>query len=290
MLEFLFHLQRTAISTNIKERLDFSCALFGPQGDLVANAPHLPVHLGSMQEAVKYQIRKRFSSSSVEARDDDDMRWHDGDVIVANHPAAGGSHLPDITVITAVFASDVARPVFYVASRGHHADIGGIYPGSMPPFSKLLVEEGAAIESFKLVSRGVFNEAGITRLLMLPALQPGCSGARNLADNLSDLRAQVAANQKGIRLMQELIAQYSLAVVQTYMRHIQRNAERFASQSHNIFPLTLSDVYFANRAVRDMLREVAARRGITSRGSFCAIDYLDQVDSHNRRKRGQCRV
>jgi 5-oxoprolinase (ATP-hydrolysing) len=194
-----------------------------------------------MQEAVKHQIR-------VLGAD-----WHDGDVIVANHPAAGGSHLPDITVITAVFAVGAARPVFYVASRGHHADIGGIYPGSMPPFSKHLFEEGAAIESFKLVARGAFDEAGITRLLMAPAAWPGCAGARNLSDNLSDLRAQVAANTKGIRLMHELIAQYSLPVVQTYMRHIQRNAER---------------------AVRDMLREFAARKSSSSSVSASASSSL----------------
>jgi 5-oxoprolinase (ATP-hydrolysing) len=135
-------LQRTAVSTNIKERLDFSCALFDPEGNLVANAPHLPVHLGSMQEAVRYQVKLLGDS------------WKDGEVILTNHPMAGGTHLPDMTIISPVFEG--GKPIFYVASRGHHADIGGIQPGSMPSFSKLLEEEGAAIESFKLVQHGEF--------------------------------------------------------------------------------------------------------------------------------------
>lgn len=204
-------LQRTAVSTNIKERLDFSCALFGPDGGLVANAPHLPVHLGAMQDAVRWQIRN--------LGDD----WKEGEVLVSNHPAAGGSHLPDITVITPVFSE--GKPVFYVASRGHHADIGGITPGSMPPFSKILEDEGACFKSFKLVTNGVFQEEGITELLMAPGkiARPShalpSSGTRNLADNLSDLRAQVAANQKGITLVVDLIKEYGLAVVQAYMHH-----------------------------------------------------------------------
>ena len=140
-------LQRTSISVNIKERLDFSCALFDPQGGLVANAPHLPVHLGAMSDAVRYQ-RKYWGDNIAE-----------GDVLVSNHPQlAGGSHLPDITVITPIFIDH--RIVFYVASRGHHADVGGIAPGSMPPLSKTLVEEGAAIVAFKLVEQGIFQETG----------------------------------------------------------------------------------------------------------------------------------
>lgn len=135
-------LQRTSVSTNIKERLDFSCALFDPEGNLVANAPHLPVHLGSMQEAVRYQVKLLGTT------------WLEGEVILSNHPKAGGTHLPDMTVISPVFQD--GKPIFYVASRGHHADIGGIQPGSMPSFSKLLEEEGAAIESFKLVRDGEF--------------------------------------------------------------------------------------------------------------------------------------
>ncbi|XP_018428770.1 PREDICTED: 5-oxoprolinase isoform X1 [Nanorana parkeri] len=206
-------LQRTAISTNIKERLDFSCALFGPDGGLVSNAPHIPVHLGAMQETVQFQIRSL----------QDDLK--EGDVILSNHPCAGGSHLPDLTVITPVFRPEAPRPVFFVASRGHHADIGGITPGSMPPHSKSLTEEGAVFMSFKLVQEGQFQEEAVTEALMAPGSIPGSSGTRNLHDNLSDLRAQVAANQKGIQLVNELIDVYGLEVVQAYMAHIQANAE-----------------------------------------------------------------
>ena len=210
-------LQKTAISTNIKERLDFSCALFDANGELIANAPHLPVHLGAMSEAVKAQIRLNQGKFSV------------GDVLVANHPAAGGSHLPDITVITPVIKNN--KVIFFVASRGHHADIGGISPGSMPPFSRSLREEGAAISSFKLVQGGVFQEDGITRLLLAPGAltpdpgAPEISGSRCLADNLSDLKAQVSANQKGIDLVLEMVEHYSLAVVQAYMGFVQNSAE-----------------------------------------------------------------
>ncbi|MBN2808633.1 MAG: hydantoinase B/oxoprolinase family protein, partial [Deltaproteobacteria bacterium] len=210
-------LQKTSISTNIKERLDFSCALFGPGGELVANAPHLPVHLGAMSEAVKAQIRLH------------DGIFQEGDVLVSNHPAAGGSHLPDITVITPVLRE--GRVIFFVASRGHHADIGGISPGSMPPFSRLLVEEGAAFASFKLVAGGIFQEAGISALLEAPgqmvraAEEKKISGTRTIADNLSDLKAQVAANRKGIELIFEMIAHYGLEVVQAYMSHVQDCAE-----------------------------------------------------------------
>ena len=179
-------LQRTSVSTNIKERLDFSCALFGPDGGLVSNAPHIPVHLGAMQEAVQYQLKTRGN----------DIR--PGDVLLSNHPSAGGSHLPDLTVITPVFWGGGSKPVFFVASRGHHADIGGITPGSMPPHSRLLEEEGAVFTSFILVRDGVFRETELIEALNAPALVdfPGASGTRNLHDNLSDLRAQVAANQK----------------------------------------------------------------------------------------------
>eukprot|EP00050_Salpingoeca_kvevrii_P016203 m.53371 g.53371 ORF g.53371 m.53371 type:complete len:1267 (+) comp6761_c0_seq2:127-3927(+) len=238
-------LQRTSISTNIKERLDFSCALFGPDGGLVANAPHIPVHLGAMQEAVRYQI---------EVVGD---RLEPGDVLVSNHPAAGGSHLPDITVMTPVFTPETGnQPIFWVASRGHHADIGGITPGSMPPRSVSLLQEGAAIKSFFLVRKGEFQEDGITELLMAPKEYPGCSGTRNLADNLSDLRAQIAANQRGIVLVGELIQEFGLDVVQAYMQHIQDNAEF---------------------AVRAMLKETAERLGRNGQhsGVMEATDYLD---------------
>jgi 5-oxoprolinase (ATP-hydrolysing) len=207
-------LQRTSISTNIKERLDFSCAIFGPEGGLVANAPHLPVHLGSMSEAVKFQIQYLKEQG---------LDWMEGDVLVSNHPAAGGTHLPDITVITPVLDKETKKPVFFVANRGHHADIGGISPGSMPPFSRRLSEEGAAIKSFKLVQNSEFQLEGITKILK-------DAGSRNLKDNIADLKAQVAANQKGIGLIYDLIAQYTLPVVHAYMRHVQDNAQLAVTQ------------------------------------------------------------
>ncbi|XP_026542906.1 5-oxoprolinase isoform X2 [Notechis scutatus] len=236
-------LQRTAISTNIKERLDFSCALFGPSGGLVSNAPHIPVHLGAMQETVQFQIQHLGP----------DLRQ--GDVILSNHPCAGGSHLPDLTVITPVFWEKEPRAIFFVASRGHHADIGGITPGSMPPHSHSLQEEGAIFISFKLVQEGVFQEEAVTAALLAPGQLPGSSGTRNLQDNLSDLRAQVAANQRGIQLVNELIGQYGLGVVQAYMGHIQANAEV---------------------AVRTMLRKFATRRGHVDRPlQVEAKDFMD---------------
>lgn len=218
-------LQRTSISTNIKERLDFSCALFGPDGGLVSNAPHIPVHLGSMQEAVQYQLR--FRGDSLKR----------GDVILSNHPQAGGSHLPDLTVITPVFDEGSTKPVFFVASRGHHADIGGITPGSMPPHSTSLAQEGAAFMSFLLVENDEFQEQAVSDHLNTPSAAAGSVGTRNLSDNISDLKAQVAANHKGIQLVSELIGVYGLHVVQAYMNYIQQNAEL---------------------AVRDMLKEIAA--------------------------------
>ncbi len=144
-------LQATAISTNIKERLDFSCAVFDREGRLVANAPHIPVHLGSMSDCVQHQLQRWGSS------------WQEGDVFMTNHPNAGGTHLPDITVVSAVFWE--GRPAAFLASRGHHADIGGITPGSMPSFSKSLDEEGFAVESFKIVSRGEFQEQALLDII-----------------------------------------------------------------------------------------------------------------------------
>jgi 5-oxoprolinase (ATP-hydrolysing) len=231
-------LQKTAVSTNIRERLDFSCALFDREGGLVANAPHVPVHLGAMSEAVRGQILRCPNPEP-------------GDVLVSNHPAAGGSHLPDITVITPVF-SRAKEVIFWVASRGHHADIGGITPGSMPPNSRLLSEEGAAIESFLLVRQGVFQEEGISALLLAAAA--GGSGTRRLADNLSDLRAQVAANQKGIDLIAEMADRYGLEAVHAYMGHVRDAAET---------------------AVRTCLREISLRRGMAEQDTVEAKDYLD---------------
>ncbi len=206
-------LQKTAISTNIKERLDFSCAVFDQHGDLVANAPHIPVHLGAMGEAIKKQI---------EIHGD---RLMEGDVLLSNHPVAGGSHLPDLTVITPVWRDKAV--VFYVASRGHHADIGGISPGSMPPFSTSLLEEGATIRSLKILEHGIFQEEAILSAFSIfadPVHTPPIAGARHIADNISDIKAQIAANQNGIVLLEELMDKYGLDVVQAYMGHIQNNA------------------------------------------------------------------
>ncbi|XP_075165148.1 5-oxoprolinase [Haematobia irritans] len=217
-------LQRTSISTNIKERLDFSCALFGPDGGLVSNAPHIPVHLGAMQETVQYQLKVRGKTLK------------NGDVILSNHPQAGGSHLPDLTVITPVFYKGHNTPVFFVASRGHHADIGGITPGSMPPHSTSLAQEGASFKSFLIVENGIFQEDDVVKRFTTPTAAEGATGTRNLSDNISDLKAQIAANQKGIQLVSDLIDSYGLNVVQAYMGYIQQNAEI---------------------AVRDMLKEIA---------------------------------
>ncbi|KAJ2508386.1 hypothetical protein IWW47_000637 [Coemansia sp. RSA 2052] len=205
-------LEKTSTSTNIKERLDFSCALFDPAGNLVANAPHIPVHLGSMSHAVQFQL-DRFAGDLVE-----------GDVLLANHPQAGGSHLPDITVITPVFRNGVV--IFFVASRGHHSDIGGISPGSMPSTSKELFQEGASSMGMKIVRQGVFQEADARRFLLdEPARYPECTGTRNYRDVLSDLKAQIAANHRGIALVLALCQECGLDVVQAYMAHIQRTAE-----------------------------------------------------------------
>ncbi|KAI6233321.1 hypothetical protein M3Y99_00925900 [Aphelenchoides fujianensis] len=207
-------LRRAAISTNIKERLDFSCALFSADGGLIANAPHIPVHLGGMEATVKFQL-KSLGEAGIKR----------GDVLLCNHPKAGGSHLPDLTVITPVFYGDSKTPDFFVANRGHHSDIGGLTAGSMPPHSTSLDQEGATFVSFKIVDEGKFQEAELIAAFKAPGQFPGCSGTRNLRDNLADLNAQIAANQKGIALLEELIEEYSLPVVRAYMSHIQSNAE-----------------------------------------------------------------
>ena len=199
-------LQNTAYSVNIKERLDFSCALFDAAGNLIANAPHMPVHLGSMGESIKTVIRENAGSMNP------------GDVYVLNDPYHGGTHLPDITVITPVYLD--GKPTFYVGSRGHHADIGGITPGSMPPFSTRIEEEGVQINNVKLVDRGVLQEAQIIGLL-----QSGQYPSRNPQQNLADLKAQIAANEKGVQELRKMVEHFGLDMVQAYMRHVQDNAE-----------------------------------------------------------------
>ena len=201
-------LANTAYSVNIKERLDFSCALFDTGGGLIANAPHLPVHLGAMGESVRVIARENAG------------RIRPGDVYMLNNPYHGGTHLPDITVITPVF-DDAGRSIlFYVACRGHHADIGGISPGSMPPASRHLDEEGVLIDNFLLVEQGRFRERE-TRALLTGARYP----ARNPDLNLADLRAMIAANQKGVAELRRMVAHFGLDTVQAYMQHVQDNAE-----------------------------------------------------------------
>ncbi|MEX0712193.1 MAG: hydantoinase B/oxoprolinase family protein [Pirellulales bacterium] len=201
-------LRNTAGSVNVKERLDFSCAVFTAQGELVVNAPHIPVHLGAMGETVR-----RLSA------DNPDLAA--GDVLVTNDPFRGGSHLPDVTVVTPVHDGGAGRLLFFTASRAHHAEIGGISPGSMPPFSRSLAEEGVLIRNFKLVAAG---QSRIDELATLLASGPYPS--RAVADNLADITAQVAANRQGARDLSRLIERYGLPLVESYMQHIQWAAER----------------------------------------------------------------
>ena len=203
-----FTLEKTAYSVNIKERLDFSCALFDPDGDLVANAPHIPIHLGSMSEAVRTVIDVNAKLISP------------GDVYVVNAPYNGGTHLPDITVITPVFDQENSRILFYVASRGHHADIGGITPGSMPPDSRVVEEEGILFDNFKLIDRGQFLEQKLR-----DHLASGPYPARNPEQNIADLKAQIAAGEKGVQEVHRMIKQFGVDVVHAYMKHVQDNAE-----------------------------------------------------------------
>ncbi|MEO0386123.1 MAG: hydantoinase B/oxoprolinase family protein [Pseudomonadota bacterium] len=201
-------LANTAFSVNIKERLDFSCALFTPRGDLVANAPHVPVHLGSMSASVRAIL------------DANRETMRPGDVFMMNNPFAGGTHLPDVTVITPVFDADGKTLIFVVASRGHHADIGGKTPGSAPPDSRHIAEEGVVIDNFRLVRGGVLAEAE-TRALLGSGRYP----CRNIDQNMADLTAQIAANATGVRALRTMVAQFGLPVVHAYMDHVQDNAE-----------------------------------------------------------------
>ncbi|AFY41225.1 hydantoinase B/oxoprolinase family protein [Nostoc sp. PCC 7107] len=205
-------LQNTSSSVNIKERLDFSCAIFDGAGQLVANAPHIPVHLGSMSESVQALITHYGDTIKP------------GDVFASNNPYNGGTHLPDITVVTPVFPhsalSTPDSPLFYVASRGHHADIGGITPGSMPPNSTNVVEEGILIDNFQLVAAGKLREAELVSLLTSEPYP-----ARNITQNLADLQAQIAANKRGVQELLKMVEHYGLETVQAYMVFVQDNAE-----------------------------------------------------------------
>jgi len=206
-------LANTAYSVNIKERLDFSCALFDQTGQLIANAPHMPIHLGSMGESIRTVIRENSG------------KMKPGDVYMLNAPYNGGTHLPDVTVITPVFEQNAGtgatpRILFYVGSRGHHADIGGTTPGSMPPDSRVVEEEGVLIDNFLLVSAGRLREQETVALL-----SSGRYPSRNTAQNMADLRAMIAANEKGVQELRRMVAHFGLDVVHAYMQHVQDNAE-----------------------------------------------------------------
>ncbi|MBD2343344.1 hydantoinase B/oxoprolinase family protein [Anabaena subtropica] len=206
-------LQNTAASVNIKERLDFSCAIFDSSGLLVANAPHIPVHLGSMSESVRSLIHDK--SDTIKS----------GNVYLSNNPYNGGTHLPDVTAITPVFPETsettlTATPLFFVASRGHQADIGGITPGSMPPHSTTVEEEGILFDNFLLVKQGNFQE-NLVKNFLANHLYP----ARNPDQNVADFKAQIAANERGVKELHKMVAQYGLETVLAYMKFVQDNAE-----------------------------------------------------------------
>ena len=229
-------LENTAASVNIKERLDFSCAIFDPGGELIANAPHMPVHLGSMSESIKSIIGQN-------------PVMNDGDVYVMNAPYNGGTHLPDITVIKPVFGEH-DRPIFYVASRGHHADIGGSVPGSAPADSTTVDDEGVLIDNFLLVSAGKFREAELQELLTSSTWP-----ARNPAKNIADLKAQVAACERGTSELLAVIGQFGLAVVHAYMGHVKDNAEESVRRvidrlSDCSFTYAMDDGYQVTVAIR----------------------------------------
>ena len=238
-------LANTAYSVNIKERLDFSCALFDATGGLVANAPHVPVHLGSMSEAIRAIIRLNPDMKS-------------GDVFMLNAPFNGGTHLPDVTVITPVFDKKLTSPIFFVASRGHHADIGGKTPGSAPPDSRIIEEEGVVIDNFKLIDGGIFRDKEI-RTLFASGKYP----CRNIDENLADLSAQIAANETGIREARKMISQFGLDVVQSYMRHVQDNAAECVRRVISVlqdgrYDYELDNGEFIRVAVRvDKIKQIA---------------------------------
>lgn len=257
-------LQNTAYSVNIKERLDFSCAIFDAEGQLIANAPHMPVHLGSMGESIQTVIRENAG------------RMQRGDVYVLNDPYHGGTHLPDITVITPVYVGDAAVPTFYVGSRGHHADVGGITPGSMPPFSTRIEEEGVQIHNFKLVDAGQLREAA-----MLELLASGAHPSRNPQQNMADLKAQIAANEKGVQELHRMVAQFGLPVVQAYMRHVQDNAEESVRRAITQLAGRMQDGHFVLPLDNGAQIEVAIRIDATTRSATVDFSGTSAQQSNN---------
>ncbi len=247
-------LENTAASVTIKERLDFSCAVFDAAGDLIANAPHMPVHLGSMGASVKTVIAQNPDMGP-------------GDVYVLNAPYNGGTHLPDITVVTPVWDAEGAEVLFYTSARGHHTDVGGLTPGSMPPDSRTIHEEGAYIDNWKLVDTGRFREAE-TRALLLGAEYP----VRSVDVNIADLKAQVAACEKGAQELRAMVAQYGLAVVQAYMAHVQDNAEECVRRAIT----TLKDaeyVYNMDPDYDGAARAIRVRISVDRKARSAVVDF-----------------
>lgn len=254
-------LENTAASVNIKERLDFSCALFDLEGDLIANAPHIPVHLGSMSESIKTVIRERVGSMKR------------GDAYILNNPYNGGTHLPDVTIIKPVFAgweeSGAEKVVFYVASRGHHADIGGKTPGSMPPDSSRVEEEGVLINNVKLVDQGRLLETEIRSLLA-----SGPYPARNIDTNIADFKAQLAACEKGMQALLRMVDHFGLEVVHAYMKHVQANAEESVRRVLDV----LSDGEFCYRM--DDGNQVCVRITLDREARSARIDFTGTSPQH----------
>ncbi|MCA9582506.1 MAG: hydantoinase B/oxoprolinase family protein, partial [Myxococcales bacterium] len=248
-------LQRSALSTNIRDRLDYSCAIFDQRGGLVANAPHIPVHLGAM-------------GASVEAVRDRAQDLRPGDVFATNDPSLGGSHLPDITVVSPIHGED-GTLLFWVASRGHHADVGGITPGSMPPFSRQLADEGTVFSALRIMREGRFLEDELLRVL-----HSGPHPARRPGDVLADLRAQMAANRRGELLLQRLVATEGVEVVHAYMGHIQANAGRATAEALAAWPdghYEWEDVLDGGARIRVRLSVVGARVRVDFSGTSGAL-------------------
>ncbi len=251
-------LQNTSASVNIKERLDFSCAIFDPQGELIANAPHMPVHLGSMSESIKAVMRVTAGLMKP------------GDAFVLNAPYNGGTHLPDVTVIKPVFREqDSGDIIFYVAARGHHADIGGIAPGSIPADSNHVEQEGILIDNVKLVSEGEFLEKEIRELL-----GTGDYPARNIDYNIADLKAEVAACEKGAQELQRVIEHFGLDVVHAYMQHVQNNAEESVRRVLDV----LHDAKFTCKM--DDGHQVSVDISVDHSARTAVIDFTGTSDTH----------
>lgn len=251
-------LQNTASSVNIKERLDFSCAIFDQQGLLVANAPHIPVHLGSMSESVKSLIQDKVN------------KLQPGDIYLSNNPYNGGTHLPDVTAITPVFDDKNQEILFYVASRGHQADIGGITPGSMPPNSTSISEEGILFDNFLLVEKGEFREQEV-RVILVSNSYP----ARNPDQNIADFQAQIAANEKGLQELQRMVNQYGLETVQAYMKFVQDNAEECVRKTIDV----LSDGEFTY--TMDQGAVIKVKVTIENKNRSATIDFTGTSEQLN---------